>query len=85
MPTPALYHLPTARAIFEEVPAERRTEYVDLLYVTDRDPDQSPDAELPYGEERSRSLAFGSAQVALLPPMDWEELQRHSRSDPRSC
>jgi esterase/lipase superfamily enzyme len=83
MPTPALFHLPTARAIFEEVPAERRTEYVDLLYVTDRDPDESPDAELPYGEERSRSLAFGSAQVALLPPMDWDELQRHSLSDPR--
>jgi esterase/lipase superfamily enzyme len=83
MPTPALYHLPTALAIFEEVPAERRTDSVDLLYVTDRDPDKRPDAELPYGEQRSRSLAFGSAKVALRPAMGWEELQRHSLSDPR--
>jgi esterase/lipase superfamily enzyme len=83
MPTPALYHSPAAKAVFEGVPTERRTDYVDLLYVTDRAPDNSPEAELPYGEERSRSLAFGSAQVVLQPPMDWEELQRHSLSDPR--
>jgi hypothetical protein len=83
MPTPALYHSPAAKAVFEGVPAERRSDYVDLLYVTDRAPDNSPEAELPYGEERSRSLAFGSAQVALRPTMGWEELERHSLSDPR--
>jgi esterase/lipase superfamily enzyme len=83
MPTPALYHSPTAQAVFEKVPAERRLDYVDLLYVTDRTPNQGPVAELPYGEERSRSLAFGSAQVVLRPPLDWEELRRHSLSDPR--
>ena len=82
-PTPALYHSPAANAVLEEVRAERRPDYVDLLYVTDRALDQSSEAELPYGEERSRSLAFGSAQVALRPTMDWEELERHSLSDPR--
>jgi esterase/lipase superfamily enzyme len=83
MPTPALFHLPTARAIFDEVPVKRRTDYIDLLYITDRAPDTNPDAELPYGQERARSVGFGSAQVALRPPMTWEELQRHSLSDPR--
>jgi esterase/lipase superfamily enzyme len=83
MPTPAEFHLPTARAIFDEVPAERRTDYVDLLYITDRAPDKSPDAELPYGQKRARSIGFGSAQIALRPPMNWAELQRHSLSDPR--
>jgi esterase/lipase superfamily enzyme len=84
MPTPAVFHLPTARTIFDEVPVERRTDYIDLLYITDRAPDKSPDAELPYGQERARSMGFGSVQVVLLPPMPWEELRRHSLSDPRS-
>lgn len=83
MPTPALYHLPTAEAIFAEVPEERRSDHVDLLFITDRAPDTGPEAELPYGEERSRSLAFGSAQVSLRPEMSWEELKRQSLSDPR--
>ncbi len=80
MPTPAIYHVPTARAIFEQVPEDRRKDYVDLLYVTDRAPDPTPEAELPYGQQRSRSLAFGSAQVALLPQMSWPELKHHSLS-----
>lgn len=83
MPTPALFHLPTAQTIFEEVPPERRTDYVDLLYVTDRAPDTSPDAELPYGQERARTTRFGSAQIVLRPSMTWDELRFHSLADPR--
>jgi esterase/lipase superfamily enzyme len=83
MPTPIIYDQPSAQAVFDEVPPDRRTTDVDLLYITDRAPDQSPEAELPYGQERSRSLAFGSVEVALLPSMDWRDLQRHSLSDPR--
>ena len=83
MPTPALFDQPAARAIFQQVPPERRTTFVDLLFITDRAPDDSPEAELPYGQERSRSLAFGSARVALLPQMGWDELKRHSLADPR--
>jgi esterase/lipase superfamily enzyme len=83
MPTPALFHLPTARAIFDEVPVERRKDYVDLLYITDRVQDKSPDADLPYGQERARSIGFGSAKVRLLPRMTWAELRRHSLSEPR--
>jgi esterase/lipase superfamily enzyme len=84
MPTPTVFHLPAALAIFDDVPVERRTDHVDLLYITDRAPDKSPDAELPYGQERARSIRFGSAQVELRPPMTWDELRRHSLSDPRS-
>jgi len=83
MPTPATFHLPTARGIFDEVPVERRTDDIDLLYITDRAPDTHPDAELPYGQERARSMGFGSARVILRPSMTWDELRRHSLSDPR--
>jgi esterase/lipase superfamily enzyme len=83
MPTPAAFHLPTARAIFDAVPVERRTDYIDLLYITDRAADTRPDAELPYGQERARSVGFGSARVLLRPPMTWDELRHHSLSDPR--
>jgi esterase/lipase superfamily enzyme len=84
MPTPALVDQRAAHAMFSETPPERRTTDVDLLFITDRAPDTSPDAALPYGQERSRSLAFGSARVAFLPPMDWGELKRHSLTDPRN-
>lgn len=60
MPTPTVYHLPTARAIFDEVPVARRHSEVDLLYITDRAQEKDPDAESPYNQERARSIGFGS-------------------------
>jgi esterase/lipase superfamily enzyme len=83
MPTPAEFQLPAARAIFDKVPVERRTDDIDLIFITDRAPDKRPGAELPYGQERARSNGFGSAQVALRPPMTWAELKRRSLSYPR--
>jgi esterase/lipase superfamily enzyme len=83
MPTPKIYPLPAAQTIFDEVPPERRKSNVDLLYITDRAPEEDPEAELPYGQQRSRFLVFGSVDVALLPRMDWKDLQRYSLSDPR--
>ncbi len=83
MPTPATFHLPTARTIFEQVPPERRKDSIDLLYITDRAPETGPDAELPYGQERARTTRFGSAQILLRPSMTWDELRRHSLADPR--
>jgi len=83
MPTPATFNLPTARTIFEQVPQERRTDDIDLLYITDRAPGTGADAELPYGQERARTTRFGSADVLLRPSMTWDELRRHSLADPR--
>lgn len=82
MPTPAI-GLPNSEALFHGVPDARRTSSIDLLFITDRAPETGPDAELPYGEGRSRSLAFGAATVQLSPPMSWDELRGHSLSDPR--
>lgn len=83
MPTPHLFHLPTARSMFQQVPPARRAMDIDLLYITDRAPDPTPEANLPYGEARARSIGFGSAVVALQPEMDWEELVQNSLSHPR--
>ena len=83
MPTPVTFDRPAARIIFEQVPPERRTDDIDLLYITDRAPDTSDDAELPYGQQRARTTRFGSADVLLRPSMTWDELRRYSLADPR--
>lgn len=83
MPTPALFHCPTAQTIFEAVPLQRSTDYVDLLYVTGRAVASSSGAEVPYGQDRVRSVGFGSEEVRLRPPMTSDELPNNSLSDPR--
>ncbi len=79
MPTPALYTAPDGPAIFEKTSPERRTTGVDLFFVTDRGAETAAEAPLPYGQERSNSLAFGSARVELVPDLDWETLASESR------
>ena len=61
---------PAAQANFEEVPPERRTDYVDLLYGTDHAGYRSPGAEVPYGQDHARSIGFGSARVSQAAPAD---------------
>ena len=84
MPAPAIKGTLVGLAHSSEVPEARRRSDVDLLFITDRAPETAPDAELPYGQGRSRSLAFGSATVRLLPEMSWDELRQLSLSDPRT-
>jgi len=70
MPTPTVYQQdPGASALFSETPPERQTTHVELLYITDRAPETDSDTALPYGEARSRALAFGAAQVEMLPAL----------------
>jgi esterase/lipase superfamily enzyme len=80
MPTPVLYKEPSAVAVFEQ-PLEERgpSTDVDLLYITDRGPETDPESTLPYGQTRSRSIAFGSARVAIGPDVSWETLEQESR------
>jgi len=84
MPTPALYLNATSQTLFHALPAERMRPSVDLLYITDRSPQTDPQEGLPYGEERARSLAYGSAEVRLVPNLSWDELVRQSLVAKRS-
>jgi esterase/lipase superfamily enzyme len=84
MPTPLLYRAPGGLPVFER-PVSGSTE-VDLVYITDRGPPDATEAEqsLPYGEARSRRIAFGSARVSLEPGRGWEELVAQSQLGERS-
>ena len=84
MPAPAIDHWPGTRMVFDQVPPERRRSAIDLLYITDRAPDTTAESDAAYGDGRSKSLAFGSAMVELVPQLDWEALQRESLNDTRS-
>jgi esterase/lipase superfamily enzyme len=79
MPVPNLYHGTNAPELFEEsLSSELKSSEVDLLFITDRQPETDDDGNLIYGYKRSYSLAYGSAVVSLLPQMGWEELERIS-------
>ena len=80
MPTPALYQQePWSSRLFAETAPERRTPGVELLYITDRATETSPGSTQPYGEGRSRSLAFGMALVEIGPGLSWSDLEYRSR------
>jgi len=80
MPTPVLYQEPSAASVILQ-PQEVRgsSTDVDLLYVTDRGPETDAASNLPYGETRAKSIAFGSARVEIGPGVSWETLDRESR------
>jgi len=78
MPTPMLYQVLDPRTFFREIPPERKRPALELLYITDRAPESDPNVALPYGEERSRSLAFGSTVVQMGEDLDWDELEQQS-------
>jgi esterase/lipase superfamily enzyme len=78
MPTPALYTGPQARPVFTDLPADRRTPALDLLYVTDRKPAENADSHSPYTANRDLSLAFGSATVEFGENVSWDALVRAS-------
>ena len=61
MATPNLYrHHPEADP-FDAVPPALRSNAVEVLYVTDRVPEDAPEHRTTYGFSRSPTLAFGSA------------------------
>jgi esterase/lipase superfamily enzyme len=81
MPTPTLYQLPGGQPLFDRAaqPRQPRDPDLDLLYITDRAPQSGPDNPLPYGQQRARHIAFGSAEVRVGPGLDWETLREQSR------
>ena len=85
MPTPTVYQQdPGANALFSQTPPERQTTDVELLYMTDRGPETDAESGLPYGEARSRALAFGTARVEMVPALTWPELEQQSRLQERT-
>lgn len=79
MPTPSIYRLPGGQPVFNLPEDARPSPDLDLLYITDRAPETDPESTLPYGQERARRIAFGSAQVRVVPDLDWETLREQSQ------
>ena len=83
MPTPTLYQLPGGQPVFDQAKEVGQRPDLDLLYITDRAPQTAAEAEetgpSPYGQERAKRIAFGSAQVRVVPGLDWETLREQSQ------
>jgi esterase/lipase superfamily enzyme len=81
MPTPVHYYKPGGADVFVPNSDIRAgSSDVDLLYITDRGPETDPESTLPYGLERSKSIAFGSARVRIGRGLSWDTLEQQSQS-----
>lgn len=79
MPTPVLYQTPGGQPVFDPAHAVPATPDVDLLFITDRANETAADSPLPYGQTRARHIAFGAAQVRLVPGLTWDGLREQSQ------
>ena len=66
---------------YEQLATQLKSTQVDLLYVTDREPEHDEEGKLHYGVGRSQSLAFGSIVVELDETRSWKELVAWTRSE----
>jgi esterase/lipase superfamily enzyme len=82
MPTPNLYTR-TSDNPFPDVPPALRTCTVDIVYVTDREPEGGAAKDPAYGCRRSKSLAFGLTTVRIGRDVSWDDLVAASRSAQR--
>lgn len=82
MPTPNLYADGLVDP-FLQVPAALRTNSVDVLYLTDRQPEEDLPGKRKYGYKRSRSMAFGKSTVQFGENVSWDDLVKASRSRER--
>jgi len=82
MPTPNIYlHGNTYPE--SSVPPLLKTNKVDLLYLTDRQPEINGQNELNYGSKRSASMAFGSAMIEIGEDLPWDQLVKESSVESR--
>jgi esterase/lipase superfamily enzyme len=84
MPTPNLY-VQSSSNPFATIAPSLRTNTVDVLYATDRQPIHPEDGTLAYNYQRSPSLAFGSCVVEIGDNVSWETLVEESRQRQRSA
>ncbi|MEM1410968.1 MAG: alpha/beta hydrolase [Pseudomonadota bacterium] len=76
MPTPSSLAASEVREVGADTPEALRSTGLELLYFTNRAP--SVEENGGYGEERSRSLAFGTGTVFLGEDLSWELLAEAS-------
>jgi esterase/lipase superfamily enzyme len=77
MPTPNVY-VQAPSSPFADVAPPLRTNTVDVLYATDRQPIPRDDGTLAYGYGRSFSLAVGSSVVEMGQNISWDTLVEQS-------
>jgi esterase/lipase superfamily enzyme len=80
MPTPNLYMGDQSEGAFTQVPEQFQTNYVDLLYVTDRVSSQDRNGIISYTQERSSGAAFGMCRIQFGKDLTWEQLVQDSIS-----
>ncbi|MGH8065500.1 MAG: hypothetical protein ACRERE_09710 [Candidatus Entotheonellia bacterium] len=83
MPTPNVYVHAQSNP-FADVAPPLRTNTVDVLYATDRQPVPRDDSTLAYGYGRSPSLAFGSCVVEIGQDVSWDTLVEQSLQPERT-
>jgi esterase/lipase superfamily enzyme len=84
MPTPLVYQQGKGKPVYVGEPY-RLGSVVDLLYITDRAIGRDAAATgAPYGEQRAKQIAFGSAQVSIGAGLDPNYLEAQSRQSARS-
>ena len=83
MPRPNLYREGGGNP-FDAVPGALQTTMAEVLYVTDRQPEQSTKTGPVYGYRRSRALAYGLAAVEFGDGLSWESLTQKALEYPRA-
>jgi len=73
-PAPASYYSGENAGRYEELSPQLQSTEVDVLYVTDREPEVGDAGRMHYGVGRSQSLAFGSVIVDVDEDRSWDEL-----------
>jgi esterase/lipase superfamily enzyme len=84
MPTPNVYADGRLNP-FADVPPELQHNHAEVLYVTDRKPENPTPNNPHYGFERSRSVAFGVSDIEFGEGVSWDQLVTASRTSKRSA
>src|SRR5262245_39445545 len=83
MPTPNVY-VQTQAHPFADVAPPLRTNTVDVLYATDRQPIPRDDGPLAYGSGRSFALVVGYCVVEIGQDVAWETVVQQSERAERN-
>ena len=82
MPTPNVVYQ-TGNFDLNSLNPELKNSSAEILFLTDRNPYQTPEKSLAYGINRSSSLSFGTATVAIGKNLSWQQLLNASNQKER--